>query len=84
MQSFDSIAFATINQAAGHYAVLDTLRGLVRDGHQVHYLEGNHDFKLGEFFTDTLGIKVYWNFRSIRQRWRKFGKIYSKRNRSFA
>ncbi len=52
--------------------VLDTLRGLVRDGHQVHYLEGNHDFKLGDFFTDTLGIRVYereiieeWNGKKI-------------------
>jgi undecaprenyl-diphosphatase len=33
MQSFDSIAFATINQAAGHYAVLDTLMLFV-----THYL----------------------------------------------
>jgi len=38
----------------------------------VHYLEGNHDFKLGDFFTDTLGIRVYereiieeWNGKKI-------------------
>lgn len=52
--------------------VLEALRGLVRDGHEVHYLEGNHDFKLGSFFTETLGIRVYdreivetWNGKKI-------------------
>lgn len=39
--------------------VLDTLRGLVRDGHEVHYLEGNHDFRLGSYFANDLGIRVY-------------------------
>jgi len=42
--------------------VLDTLGGLVRDGHQVHYLEGNHDFRLGKLFTDELGIRVHPDF----------------------
>lgn len=52
--------------------VLDTLRGLVRDGHEVHYLEGNHDFRLGQFFTESLGIRVYdreiieeWNGKKV-------------------
>ena len=52
--------------------VLDTLGGLVRAGHQVHYLEGNHDFRLGNHFSQELGIRVYpdrieetWNGRKI-------------------
>lgn len=42
--------------------VLKLLQGLNRDGHQVHYVEGNHDFKLGKYFTEELGIKVYNDF----------------------
>jgi UDP-2,3-diacylglucosamine hydrolase len=39
--------------------VVDVFRGLVRDGHVVHYVEGNHDFCLGEFFRDELGVHVH-------------------------
>lgn len=39
--------------------VLETIRGLVKDGHEVHYFEGNHDFHLGEAFSRDLGVKVY-------------------------
>jgi len=39
--------------------VLQTLRQLVQDGHSIHYIEGNHDFRLGEYFRETLGIQVY-------------------------
>jgi UDP-2,3-diacylglucosamine hydrolase len=52
--------------------ILQVLGNLVRDGHRVHYLEGNHDFRLGKLFTDELGIRVYpdeivetWNGRRI-------------------
>lgn len=52
--------------------VLQALGGLVRDGHKVHYLEGNHDFRLGKYFTEELGVQVYpdqiletWNGRRI-------------------
>lgn len=39
--------------------VTDTLRGLVKDGHSVYYIEGNHDFRLGKYFTEELGIQVF-------------------------
>lgn len=43
-----------------HYAsVLEVFRELVRTGHEVHYVEGNHDFRLGAFFRDELGIQVH-------------------------
>lgn len=42
--------------------ILKIFKGLVRDGHQIHYVEGNHDFKLGNYFTDELGIKTYPDF----------------------
>lgn len=39
--------------------VLNALKQLVHSGHEVHYLEGNHDFHLGEHFHKELGIQVY-------------------------
>src|SRR4051812_8375031 len=39
--------------------VLKTLKNLVERGHQLHYIEGNHDFRLGAYFSKELGIKVY-------------------------
>lgn len=55
-----------------YHPVLETLSRLVQDGHTVHFVEGNHDFKLGKFFTDDLGIKVHldsyeevWNGKKI-------------------
>lgn len=41
--------------------VIQTLRQLVNDGHQLHYIEGNHDFHLGEYFSESLGILVHPN-----------------------
>lgn len=41
--------------------ILKTLKGLVAEGHQLHYFEGNHDFHLGNYFIDELGICVYPN-----------------------
>lgn len=40
-------------------SVTDALRRLVKEGHSVHYIEGNHDFKLGAYFTNDLGIRVH-------------------------
>lgn len=52
--------------------VIQVLKRLVEDGHTIHYIEGNHDFRLGGYFTEHLGIKVYanehceiWNGRRI-------------------
>lgn len=39
--------------------VLDTFRKLVADGHELHYFEGNHDFHLGEAFSEGIGMRVY-------------------------
>lgn len=41
--------------------VIAVLKGLVHDGHEIHYFEGNHDFHLGDYFTD-MGVRVYPNF----------------------
>lgn len=41
--------------------VIAVLKGLVHDGHEIHYFEGNHDFHLGNYFTD-MGIRIYPNF----------------------
>jgi UDP-2,3-diacylglucosamine hydrolase len=52
--------------------VIQQLKRLVEDGHRIHYLEGNHDFRLGQYFSESLGIKVYpdeivetWNGQRI-------------------
>ena len=44
----------------------------MKDGHRMSYLEGNHDFRLGKYFTEELGIAVHteeivenWNGRRI-------------------
>ena len=44
--------------------MIQVLKRLAEDGHTIHYIEGNHDFHLGEYFTQTLGIKVYQNSHS--------------------
>jgi UDP-2,3-diacylglucosamine hydrolase len=43
----------------GHFRVLAALEALARAGVEVHYLAGNHDFNLGRFFRDQLGIQVH-------------------------
>lgn len=39
--------------------VTEALHRLVKEGRRLHYVEGNHDFKLGQYFTSELGIKVH-------------------------
>lgn len=39
--------------------VLGALKNLSSAGCQIHYVEGNHDFCLGRFFEDSLGIQVH-------------------------
>ncbi len=48
---------ATVYSA--YFPILETLAGLRRDGVEIHYIEGNHDFHLGPFFKDFLGCKIY-------------------------
>lgn len=42
--------------AKEHFDFLCALRELAQSGTEVHYLAGNHDFELGSFFSDSLGI----------------------------
>ncbi|MRR35913.1 UDP-2,3-diacylglucosamine diphosphatase, partial [bacterium] len=43
-----------------HYLpILDRLKELAESGTEIVYLEGNHDFHMGPFFTETLGARVY-------------------------
>lgn len=42
-----------------HFGVLAALRDLSRSGVPVHYLGGNHDFSLGTFFREELGVETH-------------------------
>lgn len=44
-----------------HKLVLDRLLKIKNLGTKIIYLEGNHDFFLGRFFTETLGADVFSN-----------------------
>ncbi len=49
-----------------HYKpVLDALLRLKDAGVKVIYLEGNHDFSMGSFFTKDLGAEVFTSFHEI-------------------
>lgn len=39
--------------------VMEVFKALVQKGCQLHYIEGNHDFRLGKYFESELGVKVY-------------------------
>ncbi|MDR2579121.1 MAG: UDP-2,3-diacylglucosamine diphosphatase [Chitinispirillales bacterium] len=41
-----------------YFRVLHELRALVEAGVSVHYAAGNHDFALGRFLEETVGIKI--------------------------
>ncbi len=43
----------------GYHHILSKLASLVEKGIPVHYLAGNHDFWLKDYFPDELGIPVY-------------------------
>jgi UDP-2,3-diacylglucosamine hydrolase len=42
-----------------HFRILAALEELARNGVEVHYLSGNHDFNLGTFFRDQVGLRVH-------------------------
>lgn len=45
-----------------HYLpVLDSLQKLAESGVEIVYFEGNHDFHLGKFFSETLRATIYTN-----------------------
>ena len=39
--------------------ILDKFKELRKNSVEIVYIEGNHDFQMGRFFTDVLGAKVY-------------------------
>ncbi len=43
----------------GYHRLLTKLEELTKNGIEISYLAGNHDFYLGKFFEDELGIKVF-------------------------
>jgi len=52
--------------------VFEVFKFLISQGCHLYYVEGNHDFRLGKYFTEQLGIKVYsdsletqWNNQKI-------------------
>ncbi len=44
----------------GPYRFFAALYDLVRAGVEVHYLAGNHDFYLGNYFDEELGVKTHY------------------------
>jgi UDP-2,3-diacylglucosamine hydrolase len=53
-------------QAFPHYRpILDGLRELTESGVEIVYFEGNHDFHLGSFFTETLQATIYPSHATI-------------------
>ena len=43
----------------GFHRILTKLEDLIQQGVEIHYLAGNHDYWMGSFFRDDLGMKVY-------------------------
>ena len=41
------------------------LKDLVRQGIEVHYYAGNHDFYLGDFFSKTLGVHAWYGMHEM-------------------
>jgi UDP-2,3-diacylglucosamine hydrolase len=51
-----------------YFRTIHELKNLVDRGVEVHYFAGNHDFALGPFITDIIGIKVYYgHFSTVLQ-----------------
>ncbi len=44
-----------------YFPVLFTLKKLIDRGVNVHYLAGNHDFALGPFLKENIGVNIYHN-----------------------
>lgn len=48
-----------------HFAILSTLRQLAESGIKIHYLAGNHDFRLHGFLEQTIGLQVHHNSLAV-------------------
>ena len=49
----------------GYHRLLTKLEDVVRKNITVHYLAGNHDFWMKNYFRDELGIKTYYDAFNI-------------------
>ena len=56
---FDSWPGTTQHLIRAYAPILNILKELSLKGHEVHYIEGNHDFRLGEFFAKEIGVIVH-------------------------
>jgi UDP-2,3-diacylglucosamine hydrolase len=45
----------------GYFKVLSKLSDFIENGIPIHYLVGNHDCLLRDYFEKEIGLKVYWN-----------------------
>ena len=48
-----------------HYEILSKLSSLIISGINIHYLSGNHDFWIGSFLSDEIGLKLHHNYLVI-------------------
>ncbi len=55
-----------------YFSVLNALWELKKSGTQIHYIVGNHDFWIGDFFTKQLGAQVYKKPLELTLQGRKF------------
>ena len=55
-----------------YFPVLASLNRLSRQGVEIVYVEGNHDFTMGSFFTEHLGAKVAGEFYEFEEGGRRF------------
>ncbi len=44
----------------GHVLLLSKLKQMVKRGIKVNYIVGNHDFALGSFLPEEIGVTLYW------------------------
>lgn len=56
----------------GFIAVVEKLVEIKKEGADVYLCEGNHDFSLGEYFTDRLEIPVFTDWADIELNSRRF------------
>ncbi len=56
----------------GYHHVISKLATLVEKGITIHYMAGNHDFWIGDFFSNDLGITVHKDPFAITLRNKKF------------
>ena len=64
--------------------VMEVFKALVQKGCQLHYIEGNHDFRLGKYFESELGVKVYTDSYEFVSNNKKIFFTHSHRRRLFS